>query len=389
MRFLSPLASVLFLALAGCGTHPAPRAEPADSEVPAGSSEAYEPPPSAFDGDAEELRATDMVPTLDTPLRPGRSAVWCAGVPATWKALEREVTHGPVKIEGGLPEADRLNAAPDPTGDIRPECLFTAAGFVSDGIVDRIMRGMNAKFPNKTLPDFSDLPPESILAYGYLDAEVTFTSMYDVLIEPLVFRGVDGTKVSTQAFGYRRTDGSVLHGKTKILYCTRVFGSVTDCAVELESDPSVDQVVVAYADGKGTLEEIYDRVQRKIRRSRSGGEMHGIDSLEVPPVVFSVVERMPEFLGRNLVLPGGVRAEIDRFTATLKFRLDRKGAHVEEEAFILSPFEVEPSKPPEPRDFRFDRPFLLYMKKRGAERPYFVMWVANAELLCKWPAAEK
>jgi hypothetical protein len=29
----------------------------------------------------------------------------------------------------------------------------------------------------------------------------------------------------------------------------------------------------------------------------------------------------------------------------------------------------------------FDRPFLIYLKKRGATRPYFAMWVDNAELL--------
>jgi hypothetical protein len=27
------------------------------------------------------------------------------------------------------------------------------------------------------------------------------------------------------------------------------------------------------------------------------------------------------------------------------------------------------------------RPFLIYLKKRGAGHPFFVMWVDNAELL--------
>lgn len=31
----------------------------------------------------------------------------------------------------------------------------------------------------------------------------------------------------------------------------------------------------------------------------------------------------------------------------------------------------------------FNRPFLVYMQKRGAERPFFVMWVDNAELLVR------
>ncbi len=33
--------------------------------------------------------------------------------------------------------------------------------------------------------------------------------------------------------------------------------------------------------------------------------------------------------------------------------------------------------------FVCDHPFLIVVKKRGAKRPFFVMWVDNAELLCK------
>ena len=31
--------------------------------------------------------------------------------------------------------------------------------------------------------------------------------------------------------------------------------------------------------------------------------------------------------------------------------------------------------------FKFDRPFLVMLRKRGTEHPFFVMWVDNAELL--------
>lgn len=58
---------------------------------------------------------------------------------------------------------------------------------------------------------------------------------------------------------------------------------------------------------------------------------------------------------------------------TIEFRLDRSGAVLESESTLA----VESS----PRHFDFDRPFLVYMQKRGAERPFFVMWVDNAELL--------
>jgi hypothetical protein len=55
--------------------------------------------------------------------------------------------------------------------------------------------------------------------------------------------------------------------------------------------------------------------------------------------------------------------------------LDRSGAELSAEAKVL----VKSAS----GDLLFNRPFLLYMQKRGGTRPSFAMWVANAELLQK------
>jgi len=58
---------------------------------------------------------------------------------------------------------------------------------------------------------------------------------------------------------------------------------------------------------------------------------------------------------------------------TIRFRLDRSGAELASEARMPCA--------PAATHYVCDRPFLIVMKKRGAERPFFVMWVDNAELL--------
>jgi hypothetical protein len=70
------------------------------------------------------------------------------------------------------------------------------------------------------------------------------------------------------------------------------------------------------------------------------------------------------------------------------FQLDRSGAGLRSEARA---FGTEKSAGPNRRYFVFDRPFLVVMKKRGAAQPtsassvepFLVMWVDNAELLCR------
>ena len=59
----------------------------------------------------------------------------------------------------------------------------------------------------------------------------------------------------------------------------------------------------------------------------------------------------------------------------IDFSLSRKGVVVKSEARIGGGGAL-------PRRLHFNRPFLIYVKKRGAEySPFFVMWVDNAELL--------
>lgn len=54
--------------------------------------------------------------------------------------------------------------------------------------------------------------------------------------------------------------------------------------------------------------------------------------------------------------------------------MDRSGVVLEGQSTVAAASAL-------PRKLSFNRPFLVYMQKRGAERPFFVMWVDNAELL--------
>jgi hypothetical protein len=58
----------------------------------------------------------------------------------------------------------------------------------------------------------------------------------------------------------------------------------------------------------------------------------------------------------------------------MEFKLDRHGAEIFSSAYV-SPADGGP------KELHFNRPFLISMKKRDAARPFFVMWVDNAELL--------
>ncbi len=60
----------------------------------------------------------------------------------------------------------------------------------------------------------------------------------------------------------------------------------------------------------------------------------------------------------------------------VQFQLNKGGAVVRSSARLLVV--------PIPSLYILNRPFLVYVKNRGASRPFFAMWVANAELIRPW-----
>ena len=63
----------------------------------------------------------------------------------------------------------------------------------------------------------------------------------------------------------------------------------------------------------------------------------------------------------------------------IDFTLGRTGVVLKSDAVIIIPPRGGIL---ESRRFDFDKPFLIYVRKRGpAASPFFVMWVDNAELM--------
>jgi hypothetical protein len=108
------------------------------------------------------------------------------------------------------------------------------------------------------------------------------------------------------------------------------------------------------------------------------------ETLTVPLIAVFVQRDYHELIGLPVInapaqLPLGVAKQ------SIKFQLDEAGARLESEsrAKFVSLDDEPDDDPNQPRQFVFDRPFLLALQQAGAEEPYFVLWVANSELLLR------
>lgn len=369
-RFLIPTVVVLGLVAVGVGWW-----------LVATRGRASHAPLPAFDGTSDQLTQTVIVPTLDTPIPEGKSAVWCASFQLAWNRLKDDVAKGPVRLAGGQAVADRLNRGDQTEADIDPADVFAAAGLTGDGMADRIRTEMARRFPNVPPPDLGT--GNAAVAYSYLASACRFDLPFFENDRPFEFVDATGLKTPVGSFGVRQKDDYAynrLRAQVHILHAPREPMNEADGMPEFILDPcrtsTPYQVVIARVDRKPTLAETLAGVRLRVAGSKADSWKPGLgprDVVLIPNISFRVTHRFWEVEGKTFKNPALNGLHIGTAMQTVQFRLDRSGAELKAESKIT----VKPSA----RYFLANRPFLVYLAKRDGGNPFFAMWVENAELL--------
>lgn len=337
--------------------------------------------PLSFDGSSDALQHTVVIPTLDSPIPEEKSVIWCASFQLAWNRLKTDVAKEPVKIANAQPIADRLNRSPQSEQDLESDAVYAAAGFAKDGIVERIQKEMSEKFPRVPRPQF-DATKDAAVAYGYLEVSSKFEYPYIENDEPFAFTDSSGRKTAVSSFGIRRKDAHVykqLRGQVEVLYHSRAATTndeFPEFILDLDKTSHPYQIVLARIHRQPTLAETIADVKQKIAANTGRRSLGDRDTVLVPNMAWKIAHRFKELEGSDhrFFNPALTGRFIATALQTIRFRLDSKGAELESDSTLRTAKSQS-------SDYHVNRPFLLYLKKRGGQHPFFVMWVENAELL--------
>jgi hypothetical protein len=348
-------------------------------------------PERSFAGSSQLLKQTIVVPTLDTSIPNKKSALWCISVQLAWNRLKDDITKEPVKLTKGQAIADLLNNAEESEKDMPSADLLAMAGRVNDGIVQKIEAALSAKFPDNTMPAIQSFPG-GVVAFGYMKADVHYDYQFLNNPEWLSFKGSDGVTVPVRSFGLpeKRHPDLILEGSLKQVRV--LFRDGGKFAVDLSYQSSPYQIILAKMPRKDTLQETLTELSEKIAASKPYGLKSSM-SLLVPNMDWRVEHNFTELEGPDKLFLNAATAHEGpdpiEFLAILfqfvDFKMNRTGASVRSGTRVVGDLlnGHEHDEDTNPDHFHFDGPFLIVMKKRDAKYPCFVMWVDNAELLCR------
>jgi hypothetical protein len=340
----------------------------------------YYPLGLTFDGPSTGLRKTQVVATLDTAMADRSNVIWSASFQLAWKQLASDVANGPIHLRRDVPLVEHLNRSRNTSVDIPPDSLYVAAGRVRNGIVAKVQQEMSNRFPGVILPSFGN--QDVVIAYGYLEAAVPFPLPY--INGETRFVDTSGREVRVRAFGIRQQErfgAQGLRKQPKILFTNLGQEQPTHFAIDLCQESQPNQIVVARVNKGRSLAETLGEVDRRIKEygelNDRSGRFGPADELLVPAMHWRVSHEFVELENETIENGEAKGTTIQSAFQTIELRLDQGGAEVKSQAGI----ELKSA----PRLFYLNGPFLVYIKKRGADGPFFAMWIENSEMLVSLP----
>lgn len=316
--------------------------------------------------------------------RKGHNLVWCSTFQLAWSALGRDVCGEPLRLEGTPAIETALNDAASSAKDLDAESVHVQAGRLSPALFEELNAALKKKFgENAPAPLQPPAQPEGALAYAFLHKNLAFAKPFDRQREALPWRGDEGKDAALQAFGILKVDGATpkeLAAQIQILEDRR-----GEYIVELRTVSAGDRLILAQAEPKFTLQDTLDAVRERVRQSKARPfAIQVTDQCLIPCIRIALDRIYNEILGRKVLNKALAGFPVVEARQGIRFGLDEKGATVKSEAKILVPKNGHA-----PRRIVFDRPFLLYLERAGAENPYLAVWFENPELFLKAEAEKK
>jgi hypothetical protein len=350
------------------------------------------------DVNSTELIQTSIVATLDCPIPEHKNIIWCGTFQIAWDKFKNNIIGESIQLIDVDDLDDRLNNNEFSTKNLEPDSYYATAGFVKDGTIEQIQEEMANRFPSEPVPVFDKryktLPMPSV-AYAFLSVNAGFKYPFYTNNRKFTFQNSNGIQTDVTSFRARaevsNPNTQDVREQVKVLYYEYGRQDSSDTfAVDLCKYTNPYQVVLArlprHQTLSGTLIEFQKKISEFIKDQNYHilRELRPIDSLIVPDVLYKLTHHFKELEWKHLANPKWQGYFIFEAMQMVDFSLSRTGVILKSEARMGGAGGI-PSRIEQPRHFHFDRPFLIYVKKRGTDySPFFVMWVDNAELLEKY-----
>lgn len=309
---------------------------------------------------------TSKISTIDT------NKVWIGTFNLIWNDFMNDVICGKIEFEDGYSElADKLNEQSFTAKQLKSNSYFKIHGIENIELKNKIEQEIKEKF-NETSSiidkcDWENNKQQGYILYAMLKKEFNYLKPFSILKEDTF----GNSKEKIKYFGIEENTEKSASENVEVLF----YNSKEDFALKLKTKEDEEVYLYKTTGENKTFEENYDEMLKKQTEYTGKIEFENNDILKIPFIKLNDEINYDELCGKYIK---GTDMYIAQAIQTIEFDLNNCGGSVKSEALmeVLKRATFEKG-----RELVFDDTFLIYLKEKNKEQPYFALRVDNIDVL--------
>lgn len=324
----------------------------------------------------KQINRQKILPTFTSTIEEGDiDTIWVGTFQLVWNEFMDNYVKGNVEFTDGESKlAKELNKKSFTKEMLDENDYYIEQGLTNKQLQERILTNVKNKFniteDSDILKNIEEIKFENRLnhytLYAMLNKNFTFYKPFDLI--PYTSKFNNGEK-EVKYFGIEDTKG--LEENIKVMF----YNGDNDFGVTLNTQEN-EEVILYRTENKGTFEELYEEMLQKEEIYTGSKEFRTIDEIKVPYIELNKDINYSELCNREIK---GSGIYIDKAIQSVKFNLTEKGGNLISEA--INAAIIESAIDSDARKFYFTDTFVLFLKEKDKEKPYFALMVNSDEIL--------
>lgn len=294
-------------------------------------------------------------PTYQSTLDPRTiNNLWVGTLDLAWKDLKEKIGLNKIEVEGENPQ---------------------------------IVNDLNDSIFTKKMLDQKDykINVERTLTNGYkidatLSKNLNFLQSFDNFSNDYTKWTFGNGKDYIKYFGINNASSKKMRENVEILFYNEIGEgnlSSNDMAIKLNTKEG-DEIILYRTNDKKTFNEYYEDIKNKANKYTGTRNFSADDELRIPYIKINGRVSYKELFGKEIKNSNGLY--IYDVIQNIKFSLNEKGCNLSSSATMVTEYKAEKEKA---KYCYFTDTFVIFMKEKDCDKPYFALKVDNNDILEK------
>lgn len=299
--------------------------------------------------------------------------VWCEGFQIAWNEL-KEYFGGDIEFEDGYNElADVLNKRDFDKEMLSENSYYVKVAENTRDLKNIILSDLKEKFNydnSKILDNIIFGRDSGIVIYSMINKNFNFLEKFDEFTP----RKFNDSETYVSCFGINEDSSEAIYKNVEILYHD-YYGKYAIKLNTKENEEIILYTLDEYSKSKD-FDVLYNDVLALNSSYTGEKEITEIDFLTIPCIDINTEISYNELLGKYIK---GTPHYIEVAVQNISFKINQEGGKLISESILKT--AVMSGHRSEAKDFNFCKPFVIFLKEKDKEKPYFSLKIEDTEFL--------